>query len=381
VVVIGTMGLVLWSLLAAPALRRAADGSPLGMRRTAALTVLRPLSRFSGWLGIARVAGAAESALGRERTPGQPVDSIGIPPPEGLASPGPSPAAPGSPSPSASASPTSRPTPAASVGTASIPVPPPTTERRLRVLIVGDSIGADLAIGLSRLLYDRGNFVLKTDAREATGLARPDYFDWQAQVANDLRTFRPDVVVAMFGANDNQSFLAGGEGYVLGSPEWRRIYSHRVGGVMSEVTASGRPVVWVGMPPMKSGSLSGTMRMLNGIFRTEAVRHPGSIYVESWTSLADTDGAYTAYLPNRSGDEELVRQPDGVHLTAAGSVRLGSRVFQEMRVLWRGSPGPAPSISPQPVPAPTDRTGAGPGSDGRPRTPSPLFGSEGAGRG
>src|SRR5438034_91586 len=49
----------------------------------------------------------------------------------------------------------------------------PTKAHPLRVLAVGDSIGEDLAIGLARALSGRKSFVLKTDARQATSLARP----------------------------------------------------------------------------------------------------------------------------------------------------------------------------------------------------------------
>src|SRR3989442_1242992 len=79
----------------------------------------------------------------------------------------------------------------------------------------------------------KGGFVVKIDARQATGLARPDYFDWRAQVAADVRSFKPNVVLAMFGGNDDQNFIAGGQGYVLGSTGWRDVYGERVGRIMN----------------------------------------------------------------------------------------------------------------------------------------------------
>jgi hypothetical protein len=202
---------------------------------------------------------------------------------------------------------------------------------------VGDSIGEDLAIGLARALSGRKSFVLKTNARQATGLARPDYFDWTYQVAVDIRQFRPDVVVAAFGANDGQSFLAGGHGVRIGTSEWRRIYRQRAGRVMAEVTASGRPLIWVGMPPMASHRLSQNMRMIDGLVRAETARHPGVFYLDSWELFAGPSGGYSAYLPSSSGKHQLVRTSDGIHLTAAGLDRLAEAVMRMMAALWKSS--------------------------------------------
>lgn len=352
--VVGSICLVLWSILAAPALRRAAEASPLGARRTAALAILRPLARLSALVGLDRVDRGAEVALGR--SPATPAEDLtGEPPPEGLASPGPSPfpigpstrpGASGSTGGTTGAGPVAA-GPSQSPG----PVPHPTTDRRLRVLVVGDSIGDDLAIGLGRLLSDKPDFVTKVDARQATGLARPDYFDWDEQVSLDVRSFKPDVVVAMFGANDAQSFLVGGHGVRLGSDEWREVYGRRVGRIMSDVTGKGRHILWVGLPPMKSTSFSSTMRMLNGVYREQAARHLGAQYIDAWPVLSNGNGGYAAYLPNSAGQEELLRAPDGVHLTAAGGARLAQAVFAAMRALWQASPTPSPSPSSEPTPA------------------------------
>jgi uncharacterized protein len=210
----------------------------------------------------------------------------------------------------------------------------PTASHPLRILAIGDSLGADLALGLERLVDTRPSFLVRIDTREATGLARPDYFDWPYQVELDLESMRPDVVVAMLGGNDAQNFLVGGHAVVLGTPAWKAEYAKRVDRVMQEVTESGRPLVWVGLPPMGSARLTHAMRLINAIARARALAHPGVAYLESWELFVGADGHYTAYLPDTSGQEELVREPDGVHLTVAGSARLAEQVFAAMRPLW-----------------------------------------------
>jgi lysophospholipase L1-like esterase len=339
VLVVGLTCFGLWALLAAPSLLRTAQASPLGARRDAALAVLRPLARLSSLMALDRLGREASSALGR------PIQPVPIVPPanpfpgSGAGSvPSSGPPGPNGPVPSAEQPPgrstQPSPVPRGPFPNALPQVRNPTASHPLRILAIGDSLGADLALGLARLVDTRPSFVVRIDTREATGLARPDYFDWPYQVELDLESMRPDVVVAMLGGNDAQNFLVGGHAVVLGTPAWKAEYAKRVDRVMQEVTESGRPLVWVGLPPMGSARLTHAMRLINAIARARALAHPGVAYLESWELFVGADGHYTAYLPDTSGQEELVREPDGVHLTVAGSARLAEQVFAAMRPLW-----------------------------------------------
>jgi hypothetical protein len=189
--------------------------------------------------------------------------------------------------------------------------------------------------GLTRRLAANGAFVSRLDARVSTGLARPDYFNWPSQVARDLKGFRPDVVVAMFGVNDGQSLLVNGRQLSVGSAAWRAAYGRRAAQLMDLVTANGRPLIWVGIPTMASKDLSQDTQTIDGIVRAQAHTHPGVLFVDSWSLFADAQGHYAAYLRNASGGEELLRTPDGIHLTPAGDDRLAMAVYQAMSTLWR----------------------------------------------
>jgi hypothetical protein len=289
-------------------------------------------------LGLDRVQSGADATLGRSRShaalpPFRRHGRSGIPRPAvslaaGPESKGPSPG-------TTSARPGTGTTPSASPAWTGPPLlPRPATAAPLTVLSVGDSIGIDLGQALARLLEAKGNFVTRIDGREASGLARPDYFDWPYQIASDMGAVHPDVVVAMFGANDAQGFIVNGQGILFGTPEWRQIYRERVAQVMEEVTGSGRPLVWVGMPVMGSPTLSAGLRVINGIVSSEARAHRGVIYVDSWRAFTNGDGRYSPYLPNASGHLELAREQDGVHLTAAGGDLLAADVYRALRTFW-----------------------------------------------
>jgi hypothetical protein len=60
-------------------------------------------------------------------------------------------------------------------------------------------------------------------------------------------------------------------------------------------------------------------------------------FVDPWDLFLGPKGNYAAYLPDASGQLQLVRAPDGVHLTPAGYDRLARYVFQQMQPLWSGA--------------------------------------------
>jgi hypothetical protein len=309
VLAIGFICFALWLLLDVHSLRRSAESSPLGARRSAALTVLRPIGWIGDATGAAYLGDLVKEALGRP-TGGPVVKST---PPVPLAAPRarrPAPA-PQVPAPQAAA-----PTPTLP------PLSHPTAANPLRVLVVGDSIGEDFGQSLVTKLSATGVVQATLDGKISTGLARPDYFDWPGELRTDLSRFNPDVVVAMMGANDNQSFLVGDRAVQFGTPEWVAVYTQRVSAMMNEATAQGGRVMWVGMPVMPSSGYSDQMQLLNRIVESQAVGHPGVSYLDSWHVLVDSTGGYSAYLPNASGGQDQVREPDGVHLARAGSDRL-----------------------------------------------------------
>jgi hypothetical protein len=310
--VIGFVCLGLWLLLDSHSLQRSAESSPLGARRTAALTVLRPTVWVGNGTGLAYLGDLVKDALGRP-TGGPVVKST---PPVPLASPG---ARHTNGAPSAAPQPIGAASPAPP---ALPPLPQPTAANPLRVLTVGDSIGEDFGQSLVAKLGATGVVQATLDGKIDTGLARPDYFDWPGEVRTDVSRFQPDVVVAMMGANDNQSFLVGGKGVQFGSPEWVTAYTQRVATMMSAATAQGERMLWVGTPITPSGAVSAQMQLLNSIVAGQAAVHPGVSYLDSWHVFVDASGKYATYLPDASGAQQRVREPDGLHLARAGSDRL-----------------------------------------------------------
>ncbi len=88
---------------------------------------------------------------------------------------------------------------------------------------------------------------------------------------------------------------------------------------------------------MRLASFDARMHQLNRIYRQQADRRAGVTYVDA-RRLFTVDGAYSPYLEDDAGQEQLMRQQDGIHLTRAGGERLATVVFDEISQDWPVSP-------------------------------------------
>lgn len=330
VLYIGLICFAVWLVLDAPSLQKSAQASPLGTRRTVSLDLVGPIAAVSRGLGLSHFVGWADDILGRS-VGGGPSLAIATPPaiPKGQ-----------TPTPTTgpiSTAPTTAPTP-----TTLPPLPQhPTAANPLHVVVIGDSIGIDLGQPLTNDLIGTGVVSATLDGKIDTGLSRPDYFNWPAELQADLAIHHPQLVVVMMGANDPQSLVVNGTAVAFGTAAWNTAYSERAGAFMDSATSSGAHMLWVGMPPMAGAGLDGQMNTVNSLVQAQATARPtGVTFLSSRTVLGTPQGGYTAYLTNGAGSEINIRTPDGIHLTPNGGEVLSQAVMNCMRsVLKIGIPG------------------------------------------
>jgi lysophospholipase L1-like esterase len=318
---------LLWLLLFAPTLQHNAQVSPVGSRRTVALDILGPIAATSRGLQVSHIVSWVDEATGR--TGNQPghgvVSTLGphghhgghtVKPPSPGGQPGGPPTTTG---PSGTTPPTAP------------DITHPTAADPLRVLILGDSLGIDMGGPLQNDLANTGVVQATLDARESTGLTRPDYFNWPAELQADLATARPQIVVIMMGANDPQDF-PGPPDIPFTSPMWNVMYADRVAEFMKLAQSGGATVIWVGMPPMQNSALSSKMSDVDAVDQQQAAKlTPAVDFISSWTLLGTTQGTYAPFITNGSGQVVNVRTPDGIHLTPAGGEVLSQTVLNYLR--------------------------------------------------
>ena len=224
-------------------------------------------------------------------------------------------------------------TPAGTASATPSPVPSalrtPSAAQPLRMAAYGESVGGGALLGLKLLTEKRKDIKIHRFVKVASGLARPDFFDWPAYLAADIdKRKQPfEAVALMFGANDGQDVKVGGKQLTFGSGSWKAMYAERVGKVMDLYLKRGvKKVYWVGMPRMGIGWFNKRMDLMNGIFRAEAEkRAPRVEYLDAWTAV---DAPKTTYQPS-------LRQKDGVHLSVEGGLKVAKAVLEAVARDWQ----------------------------------------------
>lgn len=212
-------------------------------------------------------------------------------------------------------------------------IPQPSAAHPLTMLEIGDSLGEDLGFGLGDLYADDPWVHVVQAAVGDTGLANQAYFNWPAKLETLLQQYHPGVLVVFLGANDGQGFWYDGQLAEVGNAVWHTGYSARVAEMMSEATAAGTKVMWVGMPIMQDPGFWQEMETMNAVYSAEAATHPGVTYFDSAPVFENAAGQYTASI-EEDGQEVLLRDPDGVHIANGGDDRLAFSLIAPMEKAW-----------------------------------------------
>jgi hypothetical protein len=288
-VVVTVLALGLALLLNAPGIHKSATIQEEGWKRDLALAFTGPLKATSETLLLDRPRRGLKAVAGRS---GDDDIDTGVAVPESPAEP---------------------------------TAPPPRTkftpDKKLRIWVAGDSLvivpGQSLlrAIGGSPVMEP----VREVDGRVASGLERPDAFNWFKEIEKRMRMDKPGAVVLMFGANDDHGFMTGlppGRELEGGfaSESWTAEYRRRVGGIMDTVTRTGAHLVWIGLPITNDQAQTARFDAINGIVQTEAEKRRGRVsYLDTYFFFAGPDGGYAEYVANARGTLIKMRSDDGVH--------------------------------------------------------------------
>jgi uncharacterized protein len=307
-IVVSLVGLVFALFLNAPGLHKSASIQPAGWKRDVALGVTGPLESVSSALLLDRPRRALKAALGRSDD--DHIDTA-------VAAPQPNPT---------TLPPTQAPTPAKRVKF--------TPKHRLGVWIAGDSLV--IIPGESLLRAVAGNGAVDAadaiDGRIASGLERPDVFNWFTHVRDVMEEDKPRAVMLMFGGNDDHNLMTGipegREVGTFGSPSWRAEYRRRVATVMDTVTRNGAYLVWIGLPITRDSDQTLRFDVINSIVQTEAAKRKGRVsYLDTYFFFAGDDGGYAQYVEDSTGKLVKMRADDGVHFERPAGDLIAQKVL------------------------------------------------------
>lgn len=334
VLVVMLVGLVLWLLLAAPSLKRSAEASPDGARRTVSLVVLTPIAELSDRLRLESATDSLQRAIGRDphAPPGGELlaeEPEAIPTDFGI-----------------DPSILSTPDPVQSIDPERVveadddleydpayALREPSSNNKLRVVVVGDSLAMGLSTALGRV-FEPSVVQFVNQGRLSTGLARSDYFNWIKGMQQIMDRFRPDVTVVLIGVNDDQSIiLPSGSTIPEGSDEWTDVYADRVDAFLAAATDAGGRVIWVGLPPLADERHNSLSQGFNESFDAGVQEYPAAYYFDTFERFSK-NGKYEPFGRDAKGNVAQLRGGDGVHFTTTGYDTLAREVASVMVKKW-----------------------------------------------
>jgi len=340
---VSVLALAIGTLLTAPGMHKSAYNGQPGFKRDVALAVTGPLAGISGALLLDRPRALVRNAIGRGDEDAIDV-AVVLPATAATAKPPVKPAVKPAVKPDATP-------PAAPAKVAFTP------KRKLRLWVAGDSLV--ITPGYAIVRAAGGSPVIESvggvDGHVATGLARPDVFNWFEEIRAQTKKLRPHVVVLNFGGNDDKRYMTGlPEGVTItefGDAAWRREYGRRVGGVMDTISRAGGHTIWIGLPITRNTAQTQRFDIVNAVVQQEAKKREGkATYLDTYTTFAGDDGGYAEYLQDASDRTVKVRAGDGVHFERVGGDMIARIVVRRLNELydltsWRHKPRAAASAS------------------------------------
>ena len=326
--VVSVLALAIGLVLNAPGAHKNAYNKPAGWQRDVALALTGPLAGVSHALLLDRPRKGVQAAVGRSGNDDIDTD-LGLPPTTVATT---------TPATTVPRSTTKKPR-------AATPTPPRkpafSPKKKLRIWVAGDSLvitpgyAIVRAAGSSPAMEPVGT----VDGRVATGLTRPDVFNWFDEIRRQVKELDPKVVVLAFGGNDDKAYMTGlPDGTSVGdfgSWAWRKEYGRRVGGVMDAINRAGAFAIWIGLPQTSSQDQTARFDVVNAVAEKQARKRPGrAAYVDTYTMFAGDDGGFAQYLPDGSGRLQKVRADDGVHFERAGGDMIARIVLKELNKVF-----------------------------------------------
>lgn len=346
--VVMLVALALGALFNAAAMKKTALEMPFGGERSFRLALVDPLAAVSHWFFLDRPAQLTAAALGKPDPGPGPQSQVAVVVP----------------TPTPTESPSGKPGKQGDKPKKTLqekPLPKPFKGHPMHLYIAGDSMMGLPGMALTNLSNKTKLIKPQLDYHISTGLCRPDFFNWPAQIQQQVKAFDPGAAAVMFGANDNQAVqTSSGKIYQFGSDGWKKEYRKRVQDVIGLLFQGGvRRVYWIGQPMMPSSSFNDQIKLMNGIYEDVAEDTFGVEYIDTY-SLLSKNGAYSQYLPGVDGETVQAREQDGEHLTYAGGLIVASAVLDAIKKEWFPKKGeetgpqapssPKPSRSAKPAP-------------------------------
>lgn len=195
----------------------------------------------------------------------------------------------------------------------------PAAERpRLRSLLVtGDSMSQPMDGELARELTPAG-VRTRRDPKFGTGISKTDLLDWGRYSGIQAGRDRADATVVLLGANEGFPMRTPGGTVTCCDARWAAEYATRVRAMMETYRRGGRGrVYWLLIPASSDAARNRLIGVVNTTIRLAAAGFGEQVRVLDLAEVFTPGGRYRSSM-DVDGRPQVVRDPDGAHLNAAG---------------------------------------------------------------
>jgi hypothetical protein len=198
------------------------------------------------------------------------------------------------------------------------------------VFVFGDMLAEGVWGGLNRAVGD-SPFTFNGRFKEDSGLARPEFYNWEKALPKILQSNEVDVAVVIIGTNDGRPIrTADGSATIpFGTLEWRQAYAAAVDRFIAILKSADIPVYWLGVPPMGSPEHDAAVEIVDEVQRERAAAN-GLRFLDFRKLFAGEDGGFTATSTDDSGEVARIRSRDGITFLRAGNDKAATAVLDAL---------------------------------------------------
>jgi lysophospholipase L1-like esterase len=199
------------------------------------------------------------------------------------------------------------------------------------LLVTGDSMTIPMDAEIARRLTEEGVEV-ERDPHVGTGISKTGLVDWGKLSTSQVAEHEPDAVVMLIGAGEGFP-LPGpdGEEVECCGPEYAALYAARVRRMMDTYRRDGAArVYWLKIPTPRDDDIAEIARMSNAAIDVASVPWRAHVRVVDLGAVLTPGDRFRSSM-EIDGHDEIVRAPDGLHLTEEGAGVAADVVLEAVR--------------------------------------------------
>ncbi|HEO65788.1 MAG TPA: DUF459 domain-containing protein [Spirochaetes bacterium] len=201
------------------------------------------------------------------------------------------------------------------------------------VLMIGDSMmGGYVGILIQHKLMKLKGSRVHRKGVVSTGLAFPNYYNWDKKLEKLIQKRKTNVLIVMIGTNDFHSLYSlDRKRYIrFESKDWKGEYTKATMRMMEIAKRHKLVTFWIGLPITEKAHLNHRIKAVNAIHEESAGHFKNIHYIPLWKMFKKEKGRFMTYIKNTKGQRVRIRTRDGIHLNRLASQTASRYVLKGM---------------------------------------------------